>query len=156
MKKIKVLSFIIILPLILMFALIIYSKSNVKTIEKTVSVNHYYFTNHNSGTGVKGPFDLDYLKKFNPNAKEDLIGKDLEFVKNLYGEPSYELVEALEDNKEVKKMYIYCNISSEGEEADSSAIYILFKNHIVENYKIDEFSGIYDPEGVKNKLNTFD
>lgn len=111
--------------------------------EKEVSIkNHIYILKENNAK-IKSPIDKTYLKKYNKEAKEDLVGKSEDSIINIYRTPFYEItyLPNHENAELIYKIFIYLPDSNESD-ADNSALTIIFKNNLVINYKIDDFNGL--------------
>ncbi|WP_055667327.1 hypothetical protein [Desnuesiella massiliensis] len=142
----KIVSLLIVL-LLSVFYIGCDKKSNVLSTnlneKETSVVNNIYILKENSSK-TKAPIDKAFLKSYNKDAKEDLIGKSEEQVINIYKKPFYEIayLKSPKDIEPSHKAFIYLPDSSEAN-ADNSALTIIFKDNLVIKYKIDDFNGLH-------------
>lgn len=132
---------------------IINDNIKVKPIKKVTNINNYYCAKYIGG-GARAPINLDYLKDYSKNtvSKGDLRGKEEKFIKELYGEPTYEITHVIEGGEQLTVTFIYGFISTNTDTQDLSAIYIILKDNKVVNYYIDEFNGVMYSEISKSTI----
>ena len=79
----------------------------------------------------------DYFPRVNKNAKKDIIGKSLDQVTDILGQPYITVKEITKTDEEYIRYYVY-HPNTHGEDVDNTGITLKIENNIVVDYNVGD------------------